>query len=554
MNDTWAGIIFILALILALAVAYKPLGDYMYRVVSSNKHSRMERVIYRAIGVNPDGEQSWAVYARSVLAFSAISILFLYAFMRLQNYRWLSLGFPAVFPSGAWNTAVSFVTNTNWQWYSGESTMGHLVQMAGLAVQNFASAAVGIAVAVALVRGFARKQTDQLGNFWVDLVRIVVRVLLPLSVVAAIVLIAAGAIQNFSAGTDVHTLAGATQHVTGGPVASQEAIKDLGTNGGGFYNANSAHPFENPTSWTNWLEIFILLVIGFSLPRTFGRMVNSNKQGYAIVAAMAIMWIGSVMAISVTQGLHNGTVPTAVGAAAEGTEQRFGVLNSAVFASSTTLTSTGSIDSFHDSYTALGGGITIVNMMLGEVAPGGTGSGLYGILILAVLTVFIAGLMVGRTPEYLGKKIGGREVKLASLYFLTMPTVVLIGTGLAMAFPAERAAMANPNSAHGLSEVLYAFTSATNNNGSAFAGLTVSGTWYNTALGVCMLIGRFLPMVFVLGLAGSLAKQRMTPESAGTLRTYQPLFVGMLVGVTLILVALTFLPALALGPLAEGVR
>jgi K+-transporting ATPase ATPase A chain len=554
MSDAAAGILFIIALVVVLALAYKPLGDYMYRAITSTKHWRAERVVYRAIGVNPEAEQTWTAYIRSVLAFSAVSIVFLYAFMRLQNYLWLSLGFPAVAPAGAWNTAVSFVTNTNWQWYSGESTMGHLVQMAGLAVQNFASAAVGIAVAVALVRGFARRQTDQLGNFWVDLVRITFRILLPISVIAAIVLIAGGAIQNLSAGVDVHTLAGATQHITGGPVASQEAIKDLGTNGGGFYNANSAHPFENPTSWTNFIEIFLLLVISFSLPRTFGRMVGSNKQGYAIVAAMAIMFLGSVIAITALQGAHSGTVPTAVGSAGEGTEQRFGVLNSAVFASSTTLTSTGSVDSFHDSYTALGGGITIFNMMLGEVAPGGTGSGLYGILILAVLTVFIAGLMVGRTPEYLGKKIGSREVKLASLYFLTMPTLVLVGTGLAMAFPAERAAMANPNSPHGLSEVLYAFTSATNNNGSAFAGISVNTTWYNTALGLAMLIGRFLPMVFVLGLAGSLAKQKLVPESSGTLRTYQPLFVGMLVGVTIILVALTFLPALALGPLAEGVH
>ncbi len=553
MSTTAAGALFIVSLALALAVAYRPMGDYMYRVVTAKRHLRAERLMYRLVGVNPDGEQSWAVYARSVLAFSAVSILFLYAFMRLQNHLWLSLGFPPVNPAGAWNTAVSFTTNTNWQWYSGESTMGHLVQMAGLAVQNFASAAVGIAVAVALVRGFARRQTDQLGNFWVDLVRIVVRIMLPVCVVAAIVLIAGGAIQNLSAGHDVHTLAGATQHVTGGPVASQEAIKDFGTNGGGFYNANSAHPFENPTTWTNWIEIFLLLVIGFSLPRTFGRMVGSNRQGYAIVAAMAILAIGSIITINVLQGLHHGTVPMAVGAATEGTETRFGVFNSATFASSTTLTSTGSVDSFHDSYTALGGGITIFNMMLGEVAPGGTGSGLYGILILAVLTVFIAGLMVGRTPEYLGKKIGAREVKFASLYFLTMPVLVLIGTGVVMATTWGKAGMLN-SGAHGLSEVLYAFTSATNNNGSAFAGLTVSGTEYNTALGLCMLIGRFLPMVFVLGLAGSLAKQKPVPESTGTLKTYQPLFVGMLVGVTVILVALTFLPALALGPLAEGVH
>jgi K+-transporting ATPase ATPase A chain len=553
MSNTWAGIIFIAVLAVALAVAYNPLGDYMYRVVSSTRHLGVERVMYRLVGVNPDGEQSWGVYARSVLAFSAVSVLFLYAFMRLQHYLWLSLGLPNVFPSGAWNTAVSFVTNTNWQWYSGESTMGHLVQMAGLAVQNFASAAVGIAVAVALVRGFARRHTDQLGNFWVDLIRICVRILLPISVIVAVVLIAGGAIQNLSGGTDVHTLAGATQHLTGGPVASQEAIKELGTNGGGFYNANSAHPFENPTNWTNWLEIFLLLVISFSLPRTFGRMVGSNRQGYAIVAAMAIMAVGSITVINVLQGIHHGTVPMAVGAATEGTESRFGVLNSATFASATTLTSTGSVDSFHDSYTPLGGGVAVLNMMLGEVAPGGTGSGLYGILILAVITVFVAGLMVGRTPEYLGKKIGAREVKFASLYFLTTPTLVLVGTGVAMATGWGRAGMLN-SGAHGLSEVLYAFTSAANNNGSAFAGLTVNTTQYNTALGLAMAIGRFLPIVFALGLAGSLARQKPVPESSGTLKTYQPLFVGMLVGVTLILVALTYLPALALGPLAEGIH
>jgi potassium-transporting ATPase potassium-binding subunit len=551
MSDAWAGTVFIAVLAMALALAYKPLGDYMYRVVSSTRHLWVERVMYRAIGVNPEGEQSWGGYARSVLAFSLVSILFLYALLRLQHWLPLSLGFANVFPSGAWDTAVSFVTNTNWQWYYGESTMGHLVQMAGLAVQNFVSAAVGIAVAVALVRGFARSQTHQLGNFWVDLVRIVVRILLPISVVAAIVLIAGGAIQNLSAGHDVHTLAGGTQHITGGPFASQEAIKDLGTNGGGPYNANSSHPFENPTAWTNWLEIFLLLVIGFALPRTFGRMVGNNKQGYAIVAAMVILALGSIVTINVLQGLHHGTVPMAVGAATEGTESRFGVFNSATFASSTTLTSTGSVDSFHDSYTALGGGVLLLNMMLGEVAPGGTGSGLYGILVLAVLTVFVAGLMVGRTPEYLGKKIGAREVKFASLYFLTTPTVVLVGTAVGMATAWGKAGMLN-SGAHGLSEVLYAFTSAANNNGSAFAGLTVSGTQYNTALGLCMAIGRFLPMVFALGLAGSLAAQKPVPESAGTLRTYQPLFIGMLVGVTLILVALTFLPALALGPLAEG--
>ena len=373
------------------------------------------------------------MYARSVLAFSAVSILFLYVFERVQHHLMLSLGFANVPPALAWNTAVSFVTNTNWQAYSGESTMGHLVQMAGLAVQNFASAAVGIAVAVALVRGFARTQTDQLGNFWVDLVRIVLRILLPIAVVGAIVFVAAGMVQNFSSGTDVTTLAGATQHITGGPVASQEAIKEFGTNGGGFYNANSAHPFENPTAWTNWLEIFLLLVIPFSLPRTFGRMVGQQPAGLRDRRGDGDPGDRQCGADRRPQACTDGTVPQAVGAATEGTETRFGVLQSATFAGATTLTSTGAVDSFHDSYTSLGGGMTMLDMMLGEVAPGGTGSGLYGMLILAVITVFVAGLMVGRTPEYLGKKIGAREMKFASLYFLTTPTLVLVGTGVAMA-------------------------------------------------------------------------------------------------------------------------
>jgi len=424
------------------------------------------------------------------------------------------------------------------------------VQASGLAVQNFVSAAVGIAVAGAVVRGFARRGTDRLGNFWVDLVRIVLRLLLPLAVIAAVVLIAGGVVQNLSAGTDAATLAGATQHLTGGPVASQEAIKELGTNGGGFYNANSAHPFENPTSWTNWLEIFLLLVIPFALPRTFGRMVGDNRQGYAIVAVMATLAIISVVLVNAFQLAHGGTVPQAVGAATEGTETRFGVSQSATFAAATTLTSTGAVNSFHDSYTALGGLVPMVNMMLGEVAPGGTGSGLYGMLVLAVITVFVAGLMVGRTPEYLGKKIGAREIKFASLYFLVTPLLVLIGT--AAAFATGKSDTALNTGPHGLSEVLYAFASAGNNNGSAFAGIGVNTPWWNTALGSAMLLGRFLPMVLVLGLAGSLAAQHPTPASAGTLRTYQPLFVGMLTGVTVVLVALTYLPALALGPLAEG--
>ncbi len=556
MSTTTAGIAFLTLLILALVVVHVPLGDYMYRVYSSDKHSRAEKMLYRLIGADAKSEQTWGGYARSVLAFSVISILFLFAFQLVQDKLPLHLHDPAtpMTPELAWNTAVSFTTNTNWQAYSGESTQGHLVQMAGLSVQNFVSAAVGMAVAVALVRGFARRHTGELGNFWVDLVRGTIRILLPVSLVAAIVLIAGGAIQNFHVHDQVVTTLGGTQQtITGGPVASQEAIKELGTNGGGFFNANSAHPFENPTAWTNWIEIFLLLVISFSLPRTFGRMVGSKKQGNAIAAVMGTLAAISYAAVLVFQLQHHGSVPTAVGAAMEGVEQRFGVPNSAVFAASTTLTSTGAVDSFHDSYTSLGGMVLLLNMQLGEVAPGGTGSGLYGMLILAVFTVFVAGLMVGRTPEYLGKKITPREIKLAASYFLVTPLIVLLGTSTAMAMPGQRAAMLN-GGPHGLSEVLYAFTSAANNNGSAFAGISVNTVWYDTALGLAMVVGRFLPMVLVLALAGSLAKQGTTPQSLGTLPTHRPQFVGMVVGVTLILVALTFLPMLAVGPLAEGIH
>ncbi|WBB78521.1 potassium-transporting ATPase subunit KdpA [Micromonospora sp. WMMD882] len=550
MTTTTAGALFVLSLVVALVAVHKPFGDHLYRVVSGSRQSRVERVVYRLVGVNPAAEQSWGVYARSVLAFSAVSILFLYGFLRLQNHLWLSLGFDPVIAHGAWNTAVSFVTNTNWQWYSGESTMGHLAQMAGLAVQNFVSAAVGIAVAVALVRGFARSRSGELGNFWVDLTRITLRVLLPISVLGALALMVGGVVQNLSAGVDVTTLTGGAQTITGGPVASQEVIKELGTNGGGFYNVNSAHPFENPTTWTNWLEVFLILLIPFSLPRVFGRMVGQNRQGYAIAAVMAILAIASVTLTNVFELTGNGTVPQAVGAALEGKEVRFDVSNSATFAAATTLTSTGAVNSFHDSYTALGGRMLLGNMMLGEVAPGGVGAGLYGLLILAVITVFVAGLMVGRTPEYVGKKISSREIKFASLYFLVTPALVLSGT--AAAFATGNHSTALNVGPHGLSEVLYAFTSASNNNGSAFAGITVNTPWWNTALGLCMLLGRFLPIIFVLALAGSLARQQPTPASEGTLPTHRPLFVGMVVGVTVILVALTFLPALALGPLAEG--
>jgi len=555
-TSTFAGVLFLASLILALVAVHAPLGDYMFRVYDSDEHSRVERFLYRAIGADPEAEQGWGAYARSVLAFSAVSILALFAFQLVQGKLPLHLNDPAteMTPALAWNTAVSFVTNTNWQAYSGESTQGHLVQMAGLTVQNFVSAAVGMAVAVALVRGFARTRTGELGNFWVDLVRGTLRILLPLAVIAALILIAGGAIQNFHLHDQVvTTIAGAQQTIPGGPVASQEAIKELGTNGGGFFNANSAHPFENPTAWTNWVEIFLLLVISFSMPRMFGRMVGNRKQGYAIVAVMGVIATLSVSLTMFFQIQAHGTVPTAVGSAMEGVETRFGVPDSAVFAGATTLTSTGAVDSFHDSYTSLGGLMTMFNMQLGEIAPGGTGSGLYGMLILAVITVFVAGLMVGRTPEYLGKKITPREIKLAAAYFLVTPLIVLTGTAVAIAMPGQRAGMLN-SGPHGLSEVLYAFTSAANNNGSAFAGISVNTTWYNVALGLAMAFGRFLPIILVLALAGSLAAQRSTPESVGTLPTHRPQFVGLVAGVTLILVALTFLPMLALGPLAEGIH
>ncbi|WP_073952269.1 potassium-transporting ATPase subunit KdpA [Streptomyces kebangsaanensis] len=554
MNATLAGWLQIIALVGALALTFRPLGDYTAHVLTSPRHWRAERLVYRVGGVHADAEQTWPGYLRSVLAFSLVSVLFLYGFLRLQNHLLLSLGMKPVSSDLAFNTAASFVTNTNWQAYSGEAAMGHLVQMAGLAVQNFVSAAVGIAVVAALIRGFARKKTDWIGNFWQDLTRVVLRILLPISLVMAVVLVAAGTIENFHGFQSITTIAGEHQSIPGGPVASQEVIKELGTNGGGFYNANSAHPFENPNPFTNWLEIYLLLVIGFALPRTFGKMVGDNRQGYAIVAVMALIWAASVAVVTANE-LHSvsSSAGHAAGGMMEGKEQRFGIWASALFAVSTTLTSCGAVNSFHDSYTPGGGGLTIFNMMLGEIAPGGTGSGLYGILILAVVAVFIAGLMVGRTPEYLGKKLRGREMKYASLYILTTPAIVLVGTGIAMALPGERAAMLN-HGPHGFSEVLYAFTSAANNNGSAFAGLSADTVWYNTALGLAMILGRFLPMVFVLALAGSLAQQQPVPITAGTLPTHRPQFVGLLSAVILIVVGLTYLPALALGPLAEGLH
>ena len=541
----------ILALVTVLAAVYRPFGDYMARVLTSDRHTGVERGIYRVIGVDASADQRWPVYLRSVLAFSLVSMAVLYALLRLQAYLPYSLDREGMPSLQALNTAVSFVTNTNWQSYSGEAALGYTAQMAGLAVQNFLSAAVGIAVAVALVRGFARTQTDRLGNFWVDLTRITLRILLPLAFAFAIVLLVAGVVQNFAGDTTISTLIGGSQTIPGGPVASQEAIKELGTNGGGFYNANSAHPFENPNGFTNLLQIFLLLVIPFSLTRTFGRLVGDVRQGYAILAVMAGLWATVSGLLIWAETAHQGTALQLAGSALEGKEVRFGVPLSALFASSTTATSTGAVDSMHSSFTAYGGGLAILNMLLGEVSPGGTGSGLYGMLIAAIVAVFVAGLMVGRTPEYLGKKIRAREMKLVSLYILTTPALVLLGLGAAMATETGRSSILNPG-AHGLSEVLYAFASASNNNGSAFAGLGANTDFYNTALAVAMALGRFLPICFALALAGSLAQQSTTPATAGTLPTHRPQFVLLVVGVVLIVAGLTFVPALALGPLAEG--
>ncbi|MEU2065642.1 potassium-transporting ATPase subunit KdpA [Streptomyces anulatus] len=551
MSPQVAGLLQLTALIAALALAYRPLGDYMARVYSSEKNYRPEKWIYKAIGAHPDADMRWPAYLRGVLAFSAMSVLFLYLMQRVQGSLPGSLGFSSIDPDQAFNTAASFVANTNWQSYSGEQAMGHVVQTGGLAVQNFLSAAVGMAVAVALVRGFARSRTGELGNFWADLVRGTVRILIPISVLGAIVLVACGAIQNFSGIHQVGQFMGGTQEWNGGAVASQEVIKELGTNGGGYFNANSAHPFENPNPLSNLFEIFLILLIPFALTRTFGRMVGSLKQGYAILGAMAVIWIGFTALMMWTEFAHRGPAFEIAGGAMEGKETRFGIAGSSMFAVATTLTSTGAVNSFHSSYTGFGGGITMLGMQLGEIAPGGVGSGLYGMLIMAIIAVFIAGLMVGRTPEYLGKKIGTRQIKLAACYILVTPALVLGFTAVAMALPTPADSMTN-SGAHGFSEILYAYTSGANNNGSAFAGLGADTQWFNTTIGIAMLLGRFLPMVFVLALAGSLAEQKPVPETAGTLRTDKPLYAGLLVGTILIITGLTYFPALALGPLAEG--
>jgi potassium-transporting ATPase potassium-binding subunit len=538
-------------LVAVLAVVHKPFGDYMGRVYTAETDWPVEKFVYRLVGVNSSTRQRWTSYATGVLAFSLVSIALLYAVQRLQPLLPLSLGRGSVPPSMAFNTAVSFATNTNWQSYVPEEVLGHGVQMAGLTVQNFLSAAVGMAVAVALVRGFAGDGTGRIGNVWVDITRGCTRILLPISVVAAIVLVALGAAMSFAPGIDVTGLDGQARTIATAPIASQEVIKELGTNGGGVLNANSAHPLSNPGGVSNLLEIFLLLVIPVSLTRTFGTMVGDRRQGHVLVSVMATLW-AAMLAVTWWAETHpNGPAALAAGAALEGKEARFGIDASVLWAVSTTGTSTGAVNAMHDSFTGLGGGTVLLNMLIGEVAPGGVGAGLYGILVLAVIAVFLAGLMVGRTPEYLGKKLGRREVTAAALSVLAMPTAVLLGTGLAMALPATRDALSNTG-AHGLSEVIYAFASAGNNNGSAFAGLTATSPFLQTALGVVMLVGRFVPILAVLMLAGSVAQQQRVPATAGTLPTTGPLFAGLLGGTVVLVAALTFLPALALGPIAEA--
>ncbi|WP_025134659.1 potassium-transporting ATPase subunit KdpA [Leucobacter sp. PH1c] len=542
--------------ILVLVVTHRPLGDYMAHVYSSRKDWAVERGIYRVIGVDPRAGQSWQAYLRAVLAFSLLGVLFLYLLQRTQHLLPYALGLPPVPEGIAFNTAISFVANTNWQAYSPEATVGYTVQLAGLAVQNFVSAATGMAVAIALVRGFAARRSGTLGNFWVDLVRGCLRILLPISVLGALVLLAGGVVQNFSGFTEVGTLAGGAQQIPGGPVASQEVIKLLGTNGGGFFNANSSHPFENPTPWTNAVQVILILLIPFALPRTLGTMIGDRRQGRAVAAVMALLALLSTTALTALELAGRGTAPMLAGGALEGKELRFDVVGSALFGSASTLTSTGAVNSMHDSYTAIGGMVPMLNMMLGEIAPGGVGSGLYGMLVIAIIAVFLAGLLVGRTPEYLGKKIGPREMKLASLTILVMPLLVLTGVALSFAVPGIRESVigesiANPG-VHGLSEVIYAFASGANNNGSAFAGLTASTPWFTAAIGVAMLLGRFLPIALVLALAGALAAQDPVPETAGTLQTHRPLFIGLMAGTAVLVTALVFFPILTLGPLAEG--
>jgi K+-transporting ATPase ATPase A chain len=556
-----------IVLIVLLCISTPLLGSYMAKVFQNKKAPGdrfflpIERLIYRVTGVNPESEQRWTIYAISVLAFSFVSVVVLYGMQRLQAHLPLNPDhLSTVSAPLSFNTAASFLTNTNWQNYAGEDTMSQFTQMAGLAVQNFVSAAVGIAVAVALIRGLTRRRSNTLGNFWADLTRITVRVLIPIAAIAAIILIAQGAEQNLHATHMITTVSSQSQGIPGGPVASQETIKQLGTNGGGYFNANAGHPFESPTGLTNMLLNWLLLSIPFAMAWTFGKMAKDRKQGYAVLGAMAGLFaIGALLVmpleaqgnIHITQAhVSQAITATSPGGNMEGKEIRNGPILSALFNSSSTSTSTGSINSANDSYTPLGGGVILFNMMLGEISPGGTGSGLYGMLIMAMLAVFIAGLMVGRTPEYLGKKIQAKEMKLVVLYLLMVPFVILLFTAISVVMHSSLASIYNPGP-HGLSEVVYAFTSSSNNNGSAFAGLNGNTDWYNTTLGICQLVGRFALMVPVLAIAGSLGRKQRVPASAGTLPTGTPLFALMLAGIAVIVVGLTYFPVLALGPIVE---
>jgi potassium-transporting ATPase potassium-binding subunit len=546
----------LLALAGAVLATAPLLGAYLARVLGGGAAPGdrlflpLERLAYRAAGIDPGREQPWNVYALSLLAFSAVSVVGLYALERVQGHLPLNpTGVRGVSPALAFNTAASFVSNTNWQNYAGESTMSHLTQMAGLTVQNFASAAVGIAVAVALVRGLVRRRSATIGNFWSDLTRVTVRVLLPGAIVLALVLAGLGVVQSLRGPAHARTVEGATQVIYRAPIASQESIKELGTNGGGITNANSAHPFENPTALTSALENWALLAIPFSLALAFGRLVGDRRQGWALLAAMFVLWIGSA-GLATAFELHGNPRIEAGTPNLEGKEVRLGAAASGLFAASTTGTSTGAVVASHDSFTPLGGAVPLVNMMLGEVSPGGVGAGLYGILVFALLAVFIAGLMVGRTPEYLGKKVQAAEMKLVVLYLLVVPALILGFASVSVLLDTARDSILNPGP-HGLSEVVYAFASAANNNGSAFGGLAGNTDWFDTTLGLAMLAGRFVPIVLVLAIAGSLARKQPVPVSAGTFPTGTPLFGGLLVAVVLVMVGLTYFPVLALGPFLE---
>lgn len=552
----WLQILVYCGIVVLLA---KPLGGYMYRVFSGERTflssilAPLERGLYRISGTSEREEQHWTSYAAALLFFNLAGFLVLYLLQRLQGgLPYNPAGMTAVEPGLAFNTAASFMTNTNWQNYGGESTMSYLVQMAGLTVQNFLSAATGIAIAVALIRGFARASGKSIGNFWVDMTRCTLYLLLPFCIVLTLVYVYLGMPQTLAAYANATTLEGAQQTIAVGPVASQVAIKMLGTNGGGFFNANAAHPFENPDAISNLIQMVTIFALGAALTNVFGRMVGNQRQGWAILSAMGVLFIAGVAVCYWAEAAGNPLVHAlgVDGGNMEGKESRFGIALSALFAVITTAASCGAVNAMHDSFTALGGMIPIINMQLGEVIVGGVGAGFYGILMFIVIAVFVAGLMVGRTPEYLGKKIEAKEVKMAMLAVLCLPLAMLIFTAIAVVLPTGVASIANAGP-HGFSEVLYAYTSAAANNGSAFGGLSGNTPWYNVTLGIGMLMGRFLVIIPALAIAGSLVAKKTVPASAGTFPTDGPLFVGLLVGVILIVGGLTFFPALAVGPIVE---